>query len=308
MSSFLNQIINDDCLNFLPKIEPKLVDMALYDIPYYTSKPRTFTFEKRGRNAHKPYSTAMGEWDQFNSEQDYFKWVQELLTLTLPALKENGALYLFCKDGYISTFKKLLGEIGYLFKSIIVWHKQNPMLNIMHLNYTTACEWQLFALRNDKNPKSTPRIFNWLPQKAIRFPKSQFPKEPPFLIHMHNFVEASICMKPERIIDRQGNVIHKTQKPIEILLRPILVSSNKQGIILDATCGMGSTCEASKLLRRNYIGCEKNPLFYDYATKRLNRKLPHYHLSARLQYIIQKLTAPPSYQHKLTNYIIGRNG
>jgi modification methylase len=109
-------------------------------------------------------------------------------------------------------------------------------------------------------------------------------------------------MQPERIIDQHGNNLHKTQKPIEILLRPILVSSNKNSVVLDATCGLGSTCEAARLLHRNYIGCERDPIYYDYALKRLNRKLPSYSLSLRLQYIIRRLTAVPLIQSKINKY------
>jgi site-specific DNA-methyltransferase (adenine-specific) len=62
---------------------------------------------------------------------------------------------------------------------------------------------------------------------------------------------------------------HVTPKPIDLLQNIILHSSNEGDIILDPTCGSGSTCVAAKELGRNFIGIEKEEKYCQIAEERL---------------------------------------
>ena len=62
---------------------------------------------------------------------------------------------------------------------------------------------------------------------------------------------------------------HLTPKPIDLLQNIILHSSNEGDIILDPTCGSGSTCVAAKELGRNFIGIEKEEKYCQIAEERL---------------------------------------
>lgn len=286
-----NTVTNEDCLSFLPKLKEGSITMALYDPPYYTTtaEARTFDFKKNGKKTRKSYSTYLGDWDVWKSEEDFFGWLKKLLVETHRVLIPQGALYLFCRDGYVSDIRRLLRETGYVFKNVIVWVKSNPLQNIMHVSYNTACEFQVFAIKDDGRNVKTPAVFNWLDQQKIYFPKDKFSGGESFDINMHSFVETPICIAPERVVDEKKNVLHSTQKPVEILLRSILVSSNAGDVVLDATSGTGSTLEATKLLDRKYIGCEIDKRYYDYSVKRLNGTLCGYDLSRRVKYIVEQL-------------------
>ena len=61
---------------------------------------------------------------------------------------------------------------------------------------------------------------------------------------------------------------HPTQKPIELLERIILASSNENDLILDPFNGSGTTGIASIKLNRRYIGIEKELEFCDITIKR----------------------------------------
>ena len=65
------------------------------------------------------------------------------------------------------------------------------------------------------------------------------------------------------------NICYPTQKPLKLLERIIVTSTNEGDIILDPFCGSGTTLVASSKLNRNWIGIEKNHHGVDIIKKRL---------------------------------------
>ena len=63
---------------------------------------------------------------------------------------------------------------------------------------------------------------------------------------------------------------HPTIKPLELVKRHILHSTQPGDIVLDCFCGSGTTCVAAKELNRRYIGIEIDPEYYKIACDRLN--------------------------------------
>lgn len=62
---------------------------------------------------------------------------------------------------------------------------------------------------------------------------------------------------------------HPTQKPLDLIIRILNEYSIETGIILDPFLGSGTTIEACKLLKRNFIGIEINPDYCKIAEERL---------------------------------------
>lgn len=62
---------------------------------------------------------------------------------------------------------------------------------------------------------------------------------------------------------------HPTEKPLELFIDLIKTSSNEDDIIFDPCLGSGTTAEACKLLKRNFIGVEINPDYCKIAEERL---------------------------------------
>lgn len=63
---------------------------------------------------------------------------------------------------------------------------------------------------------------------------------------------------------------HPTIKPLELVKRHILHSTQKNDIVLDCFCGSGTTCLACKETGRRYIGMEIDPEYHKIAVDRLN--------------------------------------
>jgi len=246
----------------------------------------------------------MGKWDVFENEETYFSWIEKVLDGCWRVLKDNGAMYLFVKDGFMSFFMKLLTKHKYHFKNVLIWGKRNPLQNILHTNYNQALEVMVFAIKNKEKKKSTPLIHNNLKQQTIQVPRDISNHD--YEINMHNYLLTSICQKPERItIMELEEKSHKTQKPIEVLLKPILVSSNPNSIVLDCCCGVGSIPHASKLLKRNFYACEINPIYHKYADLRLKNELQGFSVSKRTKFVIQRLLALNKKRKPLSEYMGG---
>ena len=63
---------------------------------------------------------------------------------------------------------------------------------------------------------------------------------------------------------------HPTIKPLDLVKRHILHSTQPNDIVLDCFCGSGTTCLACKETGRNYIGMEIDPKYHKIAVDRLN--------------------------------------
>lgn len=64
-------------------------------------------------------------------------------------------------------------------------------------------------------------------------------------------------------------LFYDTQKPVKLIKRIIASSSKKNDIVLDAFCGSGTTCIASYINDRRFIGIDINPKAIEITKKRL---------------------------------------
>ena len=61
---------------------------------------------------------------------------------------------------------------------------------------------------------------------------------------------------------------HPTQKPLELLERIILASTNENDIILDPFCGSSTTGIAATKLNRKFIGIDNEKEYLDLSIRR----------------------------------------
>ena len=145
-----------------------------------------------------------------------------------------GSFYIFCGTQQIS-------DIIAHFKShklttrLGAWEKSNPSpMNGSRL-WVSGMEFCVFA----RKPKAT---FNERCQKALW-------KNP---------------------VGRSK--IHPTEKPVALMERLILASTNENETVLDFTMGSGTTGVACVNTGRNFIGIERDPDYFKIAKGRINAK------------------------------------
>jgi DNA modification methylase len=64
-------------------------------------------------------------------------------------------------------------------------------------------------------------------------------------------------------------ILHPTEKPVDLCENLILTYTNENELVLDNTCGVGSTCLAAKNTNRKYIGIEMDEKWFNIAVDRL---------------------------------------
>jgi site-specific DNA-methyltransferase (adenine-specific)/modification methylase len=233
----LNKIYCMDALEFLKTIPDNSVDLVVTDPPYNVSQKQDLKIN--GRIIKKNF----GDWDfGFNPAP--------ILAELRRVLKPTGQIYVFCGTEQIPIYMQEFIEKWY-FRNLLVWYKTNPPPRLSKTNFVFANEYIVYAIKEKGKPSLS--TFNFSSQTT-----------------MHNtFISGSLQGK-ERLKEKNGTAIHPTQKPLAILRKLISTSSQEGDIILDPFMGIGSTAVACKELKRNYIGCEINQKYIEYAKKRLS--------------------------------------
>ena len=83
----------------------------------------------------------------------------------------------------------------------------------------------------------------------------------------------SIITQTSVIGNSDEKVPHPTQKPVSLLGYLIKTYTNEGDLVLDNTCGSGSTCVACVNTNRHYIGIEKEKEYYDISVNRIEEAI-----------------------------------
>jgi len=232
----LNTIQCMDALTYLKQIPDNFVDLIVTDPPYNVSQNKNMKFN--GRIIVKNF----GDWD-FGFDP------RPILAELRRVLKPNGQIYVFCGTEQIPIYMQEFIE-KWFFRNLLVWYKTNPAPRLSKTNYLFANEYIVYAIKDKGKPSLS--TFNFSSQST-----------------MHNtFVTGSLQGK-ERLRGKDGISIHPTQKPLSILKKMISISSKEGDLVLDPFMGVGSTAVACKELNRNFIGCEINSKYIEWANKRI---------------------------------------
>jgi site-specific DNA-methyltransferase (adenine-specific) len=73
---------------------------------------------------------------------------------------------------------------------------------------------------------------------------------------MKNVWRFAVCSGKERLKDEFGNKLHSTQKPIDLIKRIVIMSTNCGDLILDPFMGTGTTAQAAIELNRDFVGID----------------------------------------------------
>jgi len=233
-----NEIYLGDCLELMPKhVEDKSVDMIFCDLPYGTTR---------------------NKWDSIIPLDKLWSEYERVI-------KDNGAILLFAQDKFMA--KLMLSNKNHRYN--IVWNKVMPS---GHLNA------KKMPLRSDESIcifyKKLP---TYNPQKTIGEPNhSKNTKEAKGNKNYNKYEQkqnVSNLKYPKSIVsfqkDHPSKMIHPTQKPLALIEYIIKTYTNEGDLILDNTCGSGTTGLGAKNLNRNYIMMEQDPEYYETACKRV---------------------------------------
>lgn len=243
-------LYNGDCLNILKQIPENSVDMVFADPPYMLSNGG-FTV-----HAGKMVSVNKGDWDKSNGvKQDFefhLSWIQEVRRV----LKPSGTLWISGTYHSIYQCGFALQVAGFHVLNDIAWFKPNASPNLSCRFFTASHETLIWA-RKDKKGKHT---FNYGEMKNGTWPEDALKKPG---LQMRSVWSMGTPKPSEKVHGK-----HPTQKPIDLLKRVVLSSTNKGDVILDPFAGSSTTGLAAVMNGRKFIGIDMDRKFLDLSIKR----------------------------------------
>lgn len=215
-------------------------------------------------------------------------------------LKETGSVYLHC-DSTMSHYIKLLldcvfGERN--FRNEIIWSYQGTGQPKKH--FKRKHDAILFYAKTKSNFFSE----SGSSESISAFSKSKYTKQDSGGRYKEiRHPDGKIYTQYERQHQRMRDVWdipvinamakertgYPTQKPLALLERIILASSNKGDMVLDPFCGCATTCIAAEKLQRAWVGIDISHRAYELVNERLEREVPSAVLDEKPHYS----TAPP---------------
>ncbi len=234
-------IVHGDCFDVLPKFDFKF-DMIFADPPYFLSNGGI------SYQAGKVVCVDKGDWDKGGSPESIIEFNRKWLTLCREKLKDNGTIWVSGTHHNIFAIANLLTELGYKILNVITWAKTNPPPNISCRFFTYSTEFILWAR---KYPK-VPHRYNYELMKAINEGKQ-----------MTDVWRLPAIGQWEKSCGK-----HPTQKPLALLTRIILASTNEHDWILDPLAGSSTTGIAANLCDRRFLGIEQERIFAELSKAR----------------------------------------
>jgi len=243
-------LYHSNSLDVLSKLPEDSVDMVFSDPPYNLSNGG-FSI-----HAGRMVSVNKGDWDKSRGFKDDYDFHYKWLAACQRILKPHGTLWVSGTYHSIYQCGHALQALGYHILNDIAWFKPNAAPNLS-CRYFTASHETLIWARKDKKTKHT---FNYKAMKNGRW-SEDFLKKPD--VQMRS-VWAIGTPKPEE--KKFGK--HPTQKPLGLLKRIVLSSTNDGDLIVDPFAGSSTTGIAAYLNNRNFIGIDTEKKFLDLSIKR----------------------------------------
>ena len=241
-----------DCIEILEKATPQSIDMIFADPPYMLSNGG-FTC-----HAGKAVSVNKGKWDKSKGIEADFEFHEKWINACKKVLKPSGTLWISGTYHSIYLCGFALQKSDFRILNDICWFKPNASPNLSCRYFTASHETLLWAKINNKEKHT----FNYKTLKDSDWGKDILKKPNK---QMRSVWQIDTPKTSEKTFGK-----HPTQKPLELLRRIILASTNVGDLILDPFTGSSTTGIIAKKLRRNFIGIDKEHEYLDLSIQRYN--------------------------------------
>jgi site-specific DNA-methyltransferase (adenine-specific) len=252
----LGKLYNVDAVQFLRSINTNSVQLIFADPPYNINK---------------------AEWDSFESQKDYVDWSLGWIREAHRVLDSKGSLY-------ICGFSEILADLKWA---------ASPFFK--------GCKWLVWYYRNKANlgndwgrshesilhfRKSKKYIFN---VDDVRVPYNshtlRYPQHPQAETSQYGNGKKYVWTphpkgaKPKDVFEiptlsnsswERGE--HPTQKPVELVKKCILASSQTNDLVVDPFGGSGTTFAVAEAFERKWMGSETDENYCKSIVKRLQDK------------------------------------
>lgn len=230
-----------DCLDVLSQFEYKF-DMIFADPPYFLSNGGI------SYQSGKIVCVDKGAWDKPTDKEDINFFNHKWLSACYDKLSDSGTIWISGTYHNIFSVYNALQSLGFKILNVITWSKTNPPPNISCRYFTYSTEFIIWARKKAK----VPHYFNYGLMRRINGDKQM----------------KDVWSLPAIARWEKAHGKHPTQKPLALLTRIILASTRRGAWILDPFCGSSTTGIAASLLKRKYLGIDKETSFLELSQER----------------------------------------
>ena len=256
LGEIINRTIHGDAMAVLERIPKETFDAVFIDPPYYLQLPKKDLVRWKAKTV---VDGVDDEWDKFSSFQEYDDYIEKLLKPVQRVMKPNATIWVISTYHSVFRIGRIMQDLGFWILNDVIWVKTNPMPNWLGVRFTNATENLIWAVKHKDAKKYT-------------FHKDVAKKFGIGSVGANVWV-LPICTGSQRLKNDNGQKLHSTQKPIELLKRVILVSTNEGDLILDPVAGTGTTGYVASALRRDFVMIERNAKYIEGMVHRFEKPL-----------------------------------
>src|SRR5258706_13435853 len=214
-----NRILVGDCVGELAKLPANSVDLVFADPPYNLQLQGDL---KRPDDSR--VDAVDDDWDKFSSFSAYDDFTRAWLLACRRVMKPAATLWVIGSYHNIFRVGATLQDLGFWILNDVIWRKTNPMPNFRGRRFTNAHETLIWCTKS----RESKYAFNYEAMKALNDD-----------VQMRSDWLIPLCAGPERL-KKDGKKAHPTQKPVALLHRVILASTQPGDLILDPFFGSGT--------------------------------------------------------------------
>lgn len=227
-------LLQGNCIDVLNQFSFKF-DMIFADPPYFLSNDGITV------QSGKMVSVNKGSWDKsngFDNDNEFnYKW----LNACKEHLTDNGTIWISGTFHNIFSVAHMLTQLDFKILNCITWAKTNPPPNLSCRYFTHSTEFIIWARKS----KEATHFYNYQLMKSINGGTQ-----------MKDVWNLPAIARWEKTCGK-----HPTQKPLALLTRIILSSTQKNAWILDPFTGSSTTGIAANITNRNFLGIDKEEAF-----------------------------------------------
>lgn len=243
-------LYHSDLFDILADLKEGSVDMIFADPPYNLSN------DGFSIHAGKMVSVNKGDWDKSKGFDADYEFHLAWLEACRRVLKPGGTLWVSGTYHSIYQCGHAIQSLGYHILNDISWYKPNAAPNLSCRMFTASHETLLWV-RKEKKAK---HIYNYDHMREGDWP-GDFMKAP------NKQMRSVWAINTPKPYEKKFGK-HPTQKPLVLLERIVLASTEPDAVVLDPFTGSSTTGLAAVKHGRKFIGIDREKEYLDLSQKR----------------------------------------
>lgn len=236
-----------NCFNLLDEIATEYpdgrFDTIFADPPYFLSNGGITC------QAGAMVKVDKGDWDKSRGPELNHEFNLAWLRRCQRVLKPNGTIWVTGTLHVIFSVGYAMQQLQMKLLNDIAWEKPNPPPNLSCRYFTHSTETVLWAAKNEHSKHK----FNYALMRNLNGGKQ-----------MKTVWSMTCATREEKTFGR-----HPTQKPLALVERCLLASTDPGDSVLDPFLGGGTTAVAAARTGRHFVGIEADPKHVQLAIARL---------------------------------------